>query len=44
MGVSIIKRDFLVFVLGENINKSDIYIKKEGFCRFYYKYKIYNLL
>lgn len=44
MGASITKRDSSVFVSGENINKSDIHIKKQGFCRFHYKYKIYNLL
>lgn len=43
MGASITKRDSSVFVSGENINKSDIHIKKQGFCRFHYKYKIYNL-
>lgn len=43
MGASITKRDSSVFVSGENINKSDIHIKKQCFCRFHYKYKIYNL-
>lgn len=34
MGASITKRDSSVFVSGENINKSDIHIKKEGFVDF----------
>lgn len=37
MGASITKRDSSVFVSGENINKSDFHIKKQGFCRFHYK-------